>query len=118
LTAAARSSERIAVLGAGSWGTALAVHCARIGHPVHLWGRDAALMNEIAQRRENAAYLPGITVDPLVVPTPSLEAALDGATLVIAAVPSHGMRRVLRAAAALLRDDTVRVSAAKGLETD
>ena len=118
MTAAAGSNERIAVLGAGSWGTALAVHCARIGHAVQLWGRDAALMNDIAQTRENAPYLPGIAIDALVVPTPSLDTALDGATMVIAAVPSHGMRRVLRSAAPLLREGTVLVSATKGLETD
>lgn len=110
-------SERVAVLGAGSWGTALAVHCARIGHPVELWGRDPALVAEMARTRSNAAYLPGITLGPLVVPTASLEAALARATLVIAAVPSHGMRHVLRAAAPLLRDDAVLVSATKGLET-
>jgi glycerol-3-phosphate dehydrogenase (NAD(P)+) len=118
LSAAARSSERITVLGAGSWGTALAVHCARIGHEVHLWGRDAALMADIARTRANAAYLPGITLDPLVVPTPSLETALADASIVIAAVPSHGMRLVLRAAAPRLREGAVLVSATKGLETD
>lgn len=109
-------SERVAVLGAGSWGTALAVHCARIGHPVALWGRDAALMAEISRARANTAYLPGVTLDRLVTPTPALDVALSEATLVIAAVPSHGMRQVLRAAAPLLRDDAVVVSATKGLE--
>jgi glycerol-3-phosphate dehydrogenase (NAD(P)+) len=111
-------TERVAVLGAGSWGTALAAHCARIGHTVELWGRDAALMDEIARTRVNSAYLPGIALDPLVVPTPSLEAALARATLVLAAVPSHGMRHVLRAAAPWLREDAVLVSATKGLETE
>ena len=111
-------SERITVLGAGSWGTALAVHCARTGHPVDLWGRDAALMTEITRTRANPAYLPGITLDSLVTPTGSLASALADATLVIAAVPSHGMRHVLREAAPLLRDDAVIVSATKGLETE
>jgi glycerol-3-phosphate dehydrogenase (NAD(P)+) len=111
-------SERIAVLGAGSWGTALAVHCARIGHPVDLWGRDAALMTEISRTRTNSTYLPSVTLDGLVRPTGSLSDALATATLVIAAVPSHGMRHVLREAAPLLRDDAVIVSATKGLETE
>ena len=111
-------SERIAVLGAGSWGTALAVHCGRVGHEVRLWGRDQALMNEIASTRENAAYLPAIRVGQGVTPTASLETALAGVPIVIAAVPSHGMRHVLRIAAPLLPKGAVVVSATKGLESD
>lgn len=111
-------SGRITVLGAGSWGTALAVHCARIGHDVHLWGRDHALMDEIARTRENAAYLPGILIGGGVLPTGSLERALHDAPIVIAAVPSHGMRQVLRHGSPLLRAGAVLVSATKGLEAD
>ena len=111
-------SERIAILGAGSWGTALAAHCAGIGHSVDLWGRDASLIAEIVSTRANEAYLPGIRLAPSIAPTASLDAALARATLVIAAVPSHGMRNVLRAAAPLLRDGAVLVSATKGLEID
>jgi glycerol-3-phosphate dehydrogenase (NAD(P)+) len=97
-------SERITVLGAGSWGTALAVH--------------DALMADLARTRENSPYLPGIALDRRIVTTPSLEEALEDAPIVIAAVPSHGMRLVLRSAAPLLRDGAVVVSATKGLETD
>ena len=111
-------SERIAVLGAGSWGTALAVHCARIGHEVRLWGRDAGLMDEIARTRENTPYLPGVSLDSRIDPTASLEQALAGAPLVVAAVPSHGMRHVLRDAAPLMSADAVLMSATKGLETE
>jgi glycerol-3-phosphate dehydrogenase (NAD(P)+) len=111
-------SERIAVLGAGSWGTALAAHCGRVGHDVRLWGRDRALMDEIARARENAAYLPGIRVGERVTATASLEVALAGAPIVIAAVPSHGMRHVLRNAAPLFASGATLVSATKGLESD
>jgi glycerol-3-phosphate dehydrogenase (NAD(P)+) len=110
-------SETIAVLGAGSWGTALAVHCARVGHDVRLWGRDAALIDEIAATRQNARYLPSIAIDG-VQPTAALERALADAPVVIAAVPSHGMRGVLRAAAPFIGGDAVVVSATKGLETE
>jgi len=106
----------IAVLGAGSWGTALAVHCARVGHAVRLWGRDPSLMDDIARTKQNARYVPDVGLDG-VTPTASLETALDGVPLVIAAVPSHGMRDVLRAAAPSIRRDAVIVSATKGLET-
>jgi len=111
-------SARLAILGAGSWGTALAVHGARIGHDVSFWGRDASLVEELARTRENARYLPGIALDARVHATPSLEAALSGASVVIAALPSHGMRHVLRDAARHMSRDTIVVSAAKGLETD
>jgi glycerol-3-phosphate dehydrogenase (NAD(P)+) len=111
-------SERIAILGAGSWGTALAVHCGRIGHEVRLWGRDPALMDEIARTRENAGYLPKIRMADSVLATTSLEAALADAPMVIAAVPSHGMRHVLQRAAPFLSKKAVLVSATKGLETD
>jgi glycerol-3-phosphate dehydrogenase (NAD(P)+) len=110
-------SERIAVLGAGSWGTALAIHCARVGHDVRLWGRDASLMASIASARRNERYLPQATIGQSVCATPSLEVALEGRPLVIAAVPSHGMRHVLREARRFVAPGAVVVSATKGLET-
>ncbi|HEX4565895.1 MAG TPA: NAD(P)H-dependent glycerol-3-phosphate dehydrogenase [Vicinamibacterales bacterium] len=111
-------TARLAILGAGSWGTALAVHAARIGHDVNFWGRDASLVDEIARTRENARYLPGIAIDARVRVTPSIEAALSGAGVAIAALPSHGMRHVLREASTHIPQDAIVVSAAKGLETD
>jgi glycerol-3-phosphate dehydrogenase (NAD(P)+) len=111
-------SERVTVLGAGSWGTALAVHCGRIGHDVRLWGRDRVLVGEMRRARENAGYLPGIPLGDSVTPVASLEDALEDAPMVIAAVPSHGMRDVLREAAPRLRQGAILVSATKGLETD
>jgi glycerol-3-phosphate dehydrogenase (NAD(P)+) len=111
-------SARLAILGAGSWGTALAVHGARIGHDVSFWARDASLVEEIARTRENARYLPGIGIDDRVCATASLDAAVSNATVVIAALPSHGMRYVLREASRYIPKGATIVSAAKGLETD
>jgi len=108
----------IAILGAGSWGTALAVHCARVGHDVSFWGRDASLMDDIISTRENARYLRGVRLSERIAATASLERALTGATVVIAALPSHGMRHVLRAATPFISQDAIVVSATKGLETD
>jgi glycerol-3-phosphate dehydrogenase (NAD(P)+) len=110
-------SERIAVLGAGSWGTALAIHCARAGHDVRLWGRDASLMRAIAETRRNARYLPDAALDRAVLATASLKDALEGAPIAIAAVPSHGMRLVVGEASPFLARGAVLVSATKGLET-
>jgi len=111
-------SERIAILGAGSWGTALAIHCGRIGHDVRLWGRDASLMETIAGTRRNPRYLPDAAIGRSVLATSSLADALAGEPIVIAAVPSHGMRHVLREARAWLTPGAVVVSATKGLETE
>ena len=108
----------VAVLGAGSWGTALSVHLARQGHHVRLWGRDHRLVSEMRLRRANAVYLPDITLPRLVSVTASLEEALDQADLVISAVPSHGCRAVVRAAAPHLKSGATVVSATKGLEAE
>jgi glycerol-3-phosphate dehydrogenase (NAD(P)+) len=108
----------IAVLGAGSWGTALAVHCARLGHDVRLWARDDVLVDEIAAVGENSRYLHGVPVDASIRATARLDRALERATVVLAAVPSHGMRAVLRQAAPLVPRDAIVVSAAKGIERD
>ena len=106
----------VAVLGCGSWGTALAIHLGRCGREVRLWGRDAELVGRLAACRCNEVYLPGIELARSVHPTAAVESAVDGAVYVVAAVPSHGARQVLRRAAAHLRRDATVVSAAKGIE--
>jgi glycerol-3-phosphate dehydrogenase (NAD(P)+) len=108
--------NQVAVLGSGSWGTALAVHLARSGAPVRLWGRDAALVHEMARTRANPAYLPGVSLPAGVTPESSLREAMSGAAFVVAAVPSHAVRDVMQLVAPLLSRDAVLVSATKGLE--
>src|SRR5581483_10324127 len=109
---------RVAVLGAGSWGTALAVHLARSGHDVAIWGRDSRLVDQMADRRENAAYLPGVPLPDAVRPEPAIGRAVEHARFVIVAVPSHGLRAVIREGAESISPGAVLVSAAKGLEID
>ena len=106
----------VAVLGAGSWGTALAVHLGRLGHHVPLWARDGSLIAEMAARRANPIYLPDARLPQTVIPTASLPDAVSDAALVVIAVPSHGVRSVVAAVAPHLRPDAVILSAAKGLE--
>lgn len=106
------------VIGAGSWGTALAVHLARLDHRVCLWGRDAGLVAEMQERRANAVYLPGVNFPGGLRTTAALSEALRGAEVVVLAVPSHGLRSVLRQAAADVKASALVVSATKGLETD
>jgi glycerol-3-phosphate dehydrogenase (NAD(P)+) len=108
----------ITVLGAGSWGTALAVHLSRVGHDVRLWARDPTIVDDMRARRANVVYLPDVTLPATVHVTHDLSGALAGAALVICAVPSHGCRAVLRHAAPHLGRDATIVSATKGLERD
>jgi glycerol-3-phosphate dehydrogenase (NAD(P)+) len=108
--------EQVAVIGAGSWGSALAVHLALVGHEVTLWGRDRALVEEMAARRANPVYLPDVTFPPGLSPTMELKAALAHASIVVVAVPSHGVRAVARHVAPLLMPGALVVSAVKGIE--
>jgi glycerol-3-phosphate dehydrogenase (NAD(P)+) len=108
--------KRTAVLGAGSWGTALSIHLARAGHRVCLWARDPELADVMRAESANTRYLPGIPFPADVTPTGSLSAALEDARFVVIAVPSHGLRAVVRAAEPMIPSGTVVVSAAKGLE--
>ena len=108
----------IAVLGAGSWGTALGVHLGRVGHSVRLWARDGALVNEMIARRANSIYLPDVMLPDTLSVTPEIDRAVRGAALVVCAVPSHGCRMVLRQAAPHIPRDAIVVSATKGLEVD
>ena len=110
--------RRVAVLGAGSWGTALAMHLARVGHEVRLWARDPATVRDITERRANVVYLPDLLLPDGVTPTASLADAVAETDLVVCAVPSHGCRVVLRTIAPHLMPGAILVSATKGLETD
>ncbi len=108
----------VAVIGGGSWGTALAVHLGRLGLVPRLWARDAALVGLIRSRRENPWYLPDIPLPETLSVTPDLAEALDGAGLVIVAVPSHVFDAIMEAAAASLDGGTTILSATKGLEPE
>ncbi len=108
----------VAVLGAGSWGTTLAVHLGRVGHDVRLWARDRALVEEMATRRANAVYLPDVTLPESVSVTHALPEALRDAELIVSAIPSHGCRGVIHLAAPSFAPGAVIVSATKGLEAE
>jgi glycerol-3-phosphate dehydrogenase (NAD(P)+) len=113
-----KAPDTIAILGAGSWGTALAVHLGRVGHDVRLWARDSELVELMTDSRTNPRYLPDVSLPPRVTPVARHQSALSGARVVVFAVPSHGFRAVARAVSASIPADAVLVSATKGLETD
>jgi glycerol-3-phosphate dehydrogenase (NAD(P)+) len=85
---------------------------------VRLWARDAALADDITARRANAIYLPDVTLPENVSSTHALDAALDGCQVVVSAVPTHGCRALMSAAAPLIDPRATIVSASKGLEAD
>ena len=107
--------ERIAVIGAGSWGTALALLLAHRGHEVHLWSHRRGHYLDMAAERENSRYLPGHLFPKNLHPTDD-PAVVRGAGLVVMAVPSHGVRGVFRSIAPHLAAGARVVSATKGIE--
>lgn len=110
--------QPIAVLGGGSFGTAIANLIARNGFEVTLWLRDEARAQRIASQRENADYLPGYRLDDNLKVSSNLEAAVRGAGCVFFSVPSKSMRDVARRASPYLDPGAIAISSAKGIEED
>lgn len=106
---------RVAVLGAGSWGTTLASLSAG-GNDTVLWSRDADVADEVARERRNSAYLPDVQLDPTLRATCDLEVALEDAELVLLAVPSKYLRSVLEQVVGLVPATADLISVAKGIE--
>jgi glycerol-3-phosphate dehydrogenase (NAD(P)+) len=94
------------------------MHLARVGHDVRLWARDPELVAQMVTTRVNTRYLPDAPLPDRVLPVAELSQALEGSPLVVFAVPSHGLRAVVRSAAPLIPAGTVLVSATKGIEAD
>lgn len=107
----------VAVLGAGSWGTTLAKVFADAGNPVTLWARRGELAETIARTRVNPDYLPEITLPGAIEATSDPEHALDGAAIVVFAVPSQTMRGNLTTWSPMLPKDATLLSISKGIET-
>ena len=105
----------VAIFGAGSWGTTLAVHLAKAGHDVRIWGHDREELAAMERDRENAKFLAGIRLPDGVKVQPQLEAALEGADVHVYVVPSQAVRSVAQKVAALGVRATP-VCASKGLE--
>ena len=112
----AHPTASVAVLGAGSWGTALAALIARHGFATTLWGRDAAVVEAIDRRHENPRYLPGIPLPESLRATTDLATAVRGVDFVLVVVPSHAFTETLRALAPLRPAGAGVAWAAKGFE--
>ncbi len=110
--------ERIAVVGAGSWGTALADLLARKEYDVVLWSYEPDVADAIGARHENPKYLQGVRLADSLQATSSLADALRGAGVVVSVSPAQHVRAIMADAAQHLRDDALIVSASKGIEQD
>lgn len=110
---------KIAVLGSGSWGTALGQVLAENGHEVVLWGREDYIADEINQAHTNSHFLPGINLPTTIVATTDLKAALEQATVLLFVLPTKAIRSVARQVASYLSQSDAQpflVHATKGLE--
>lgn len=110
--------ERIGVIGAGAWGTALAILLAEKDHDVTLWVYERDLAQEMARTRENRTYLPGFNLPASIQITSSLETAAKEKTAVVSVVPSHTVRTITGKFADLLSDETILITASKGIEIE
>ena len=108
--------KKIAVIGAGSWGTALAISLAESGHAVSLWTRRQEHAEAMKADGENKKYLPGIAFPETLTVADTMEAAIVGAELVMFSTPAQGFRSVLNQAKPYLTKDMVLVNVAKGIE--
>jgi glycerol-3-phosphate dehydrogenase (NAD(P)+) len=108
--------KRLAIIGAGSWGTALARALGPRFPDIRLWVYERDLAESLAESRINNIYLPGFEIPPHVAPTHSLAAALDGAEIVLSVAPSHLVRGLYRQMEEFLNERMIFVSATKGLE--
>ncbi len=111
-------NTKIAVIGAGAWGTALAMLLADKGHDVTLWMYEKDLAEETSRTRENRVYLPGFTLPASLKITSSLESAVKDMPVILSVVPSHTVRAVARQFATFLAKDAIIISASKGIEIE
>lgn len=110
------TSAKITVLGAGSYGTALAICLARNGHKTLLWGRDASQVEDMAKARENSKYLAGCSFPETLTPTSDLIAAVQASDNILVVVPSHAFGDMLKQIQPALKADTKIAWATKGLD--
>lgn len=111
-------NQRIAVLGAGSWGTALAVLLSEKGYHVRLWARDTSQWETMVKTGENTKYLPGVMLPPNLMIHHDLRETLTGHNIVLLAVPSHSVREVAKRISSYVRPDTIIINTAKGFEPE
>jgi glycerol-3-phosphate dehydrogenase (NAD(P)+) len=113
-----KSREKVAIMGAGSWGTALAIVLADNGHEVRLWGHKPAQIEEINTHHSNEKYLPNISLPDSIIGYSSLEESLNGAPIMVIAVPTKAIREVISEIRMIQKKPITIVHVSKGIEPD
>ena len=111
-------AEAVAVLGAGAWGTALAIQLARNGHSVRLWGHEPDHVERLRELRENTDFMPGFELADNIDPRIALEDAIESTRYLLIAIPSHGFRELLRRLRPHVKPECVIFWASKGFELE
>jgi glycerol-3-phosphate dehydrogenase (NAD(P)+) len=112
------SKINIGIIGAGSFGTALAIHLAKSGHPVTLWAYEKSVIESVNSIHENTTYLSGIRLPENITATDSLQKTVTDKKIVLQVNPSHATRQVMRQAIPHLNDDTIILNCTKGIENE
>ncbi|MED4453706.1 NAD(P)H-dependent glycerol-3-phosphate dehydrogenase [Metabacillus fastidiosus] len=110
--------EKIGVLGAGSWGTALSIVLADNGHEVRLWGHREQLIKEINETRKNEKYLPGVELPESITGYTHLEETLSDVKTIVLAIPTKALREVLKQVSNIVKEPVTIVHVSKGIEPD
>ena len=110
-------AKRIAVIGAGSWGTALSQVLATSGYEVSLWAREDEICKSINTKHENILFMPGVLLSDKIKASTDIRQVLTGQRLILAVVPSQYLRATLTQATSYIENDAVIISAVKGIET-
>ena len=109
-------SENLAIIGAGAWGTALALLLAEKGLTVPLWVYEEDLCETMKTKRENTLFLPGFSLPKNIQPTSSLQEAVEDKSTLILVVPTHVMRATIKNIRPYLKPDCLIINASKGIE--
>jgi len=110
--------KKISVIGAGAWGTTIANLLAKKDYKVSLWVYEKDLCQIISEKRENLRYLPGFQLSKNIAPYSDLELAVQGAKIIILVAPSQHVRGIFKALSSIVPEDTILVSASKGIENE
>lgn len=109
--------KKISIIGAGSWGTALAAVASENGYHVSLWGRDSHVVNEINTHHVNGKYFPQVLLDPRIVAYSSLKEAIQGQKIIVLAVPSSSIKQICEEIKPQLTNEIAVIHVAKGFDT-
>ncbi|MEI8216249.1 MAG: NAD(P)H-dependent glycerol-3-phosphate dehydrogenase [Eubacteriales bacterium] len=110
--------DRITILGAGSWGTALAISLSSNGRDVNLWGRNSDRLEEIISTRENIKYLPGIKLDSRINIIKDMQRAIENSNIIVCSVASQAFRPLIKDIKPYLKEGSIIVNTAKGIERE